>query len=69
MISFYAIGVFFSILILLLGFFFFTREGNRRRRSEKLLRQQSDRERLVTQIAHQNFPKKFFLNNIIKLTL
>ena len=53
MISFYAIGVFFSILILLLGFFFFTREGNRRRRSEKLLRQQSDRERLVTQIAHQ----------------
>ncbi len=53
MISYYAIGVFLSILILLVGFFFFTREGNRRRRTEKLLRQQSDRERLVTQIAQQ----------------
>jgi PAS domain S-box-containing protein len=52
MISLYAIGVFLIILILLVGFFFFTREGSRRR-TEKLLRQQSDRERLVTQIAHQ----------------
>ena len=53
MTSLYAIAICLSILILLVGFFFFTREGNRRRRTEKLLRQQSDRERLVTQIAHQ----------------
>lgn len=53
MTSFYAIAICLSLLILLIGFFFFTREGTRRRRSEKLLRQQSDRERLVTQIAQQ----------------
>jgi PAS domain S-box-containing protein len=53
MTSFYAISICLSLLILLIGFFFFTKEGTRRRRSEKLLRQQSDRERLVTQIAQQ----------------
>ncbi|GBO52808.1 hypothetical protein APA_609 [Pseudanabaena sp. lw0831] len=53
MTSFYAIAICISLLILLVGFFLFAREGNRRRRTEKLLRQQSDRERLVTQIAHQ----------------
>jgi PAS domain S-box-containing protein len=52
MTSFYAIAICLSLFILLVGFLFFTREGNRRR-TEKLLRQQSDRERLVTQIAHQ----------------
>ena len=49
MTSFYAIAICLSLLI---GSFFFIGEGNRRR-TEKLLPQQSDRERLVTQIAHQ----------------
>ena len=54
MTSFYAIAICLSLFILIVGSFFFVREGNRRRQTEKLLRQQqSDRERLVTQIAHQ----------------
>ncbi len=52
MTSFYAIAICLSLLILIISFFLFTREGNRRR-TAKLLLQQSDRERLVTQIAHQ----------------
>ena len=52
MTNFYAIAICLSLLILIIGSFFFIREGNRRR-TEKLLLQQSDRERLVTQIAHQ----------------
>jgi PAS domain S-box-containing protein len=52
MVIFYAIAICLSLFILIIGSLFFVREGNRRR-TEKLLRQQSDRERLVTQIAHQ----------------
>jgi PAS domain S-box-containing protein len=52
MTSLYAIAICLSLFILIIGSFLFVREGNRRR-TEKLLLQQSDRERLVTQIAHQ----------------
>jgi len=50
MTSLYVIGVCLSFLVVLVGYFFWS---NRRRQTEKLLRKQSDRERLVTQIAHQ----------------
>jgi PAS domain S-box-containing protein len=53
MTSLVFIGIGLSLSILLAGFVFFTREGNRRRQTEKLLRQQTERERLVTQIAQQ----------------
>lgn len=53
MTSFSVIRIFLSLLLLLVSSFFLVREGNRRRQTEKLLRQQSDRERLVTQITRQ----------------
>ncbi len=52
MTSFYAIAICLSLFVLILGLFSFTRESDRRR-TENLVRQQSDRERLITQIAHQ----------------
>ncbi|PZV11602.1 MAG: histidine kinase [Pseudanabaena sp.] len=67
MISYYAIGICLGILILLAGSFFFIRERNRRR-NEKLLRQQSDRERLVTQIAHQ-IRKSLNLDQVLATTV
>ncbi|WP_434684357.1 PAS domain S-box protein [Pseudanabaena minima] len=53
MTSLYVIGVCLNFLVVLIGYFFWSKEGIRRRLTEKLLRKQSDRERLVTQIAHQ----------------
>lgn len=65
--NFYAIAICFSLLILIIGSFSFIREGNRRR-TEKLLRQQSDRERLVTQIAHQ-IRKSLNLDQVLATTV
>jgi PAS domain S-box-containing protein len=53
MTSLYAIGICLNFLLVLISYFFWSKEEIRRRQTEKLLRKQSDRERLVTQIAHQ----------------
>ena len=53
MTSLYVIGICLNFLVVLIGYFFWSKEGIRRLQTEKLLRKQSDRERLVTQIAHQ----------------
>ncbi|WP_055076532.1 PAS domain S-box protein [Pseudanabaena sp. 'Roaring Creek'] len=53
MTSFFVIGTCFSLLFVLAIATFLVKERKRRYRTEKLLIQQSDRERLVTQIALQ----------------
>ncbi|MBW4643193.1 MAG: PAS domain S-box protein [Goleter apudmare HA4340-LM2] len=53
MLSRYGMGILLGILLLLGIYYLWQREIVQRRRAEILLRQQSDRERLVTKIAQQ----------------
>jgi PAS domain S-box-containing protein len=67
MVNYYAIAICLSLSTPMLGYFYLNRENNRLR-TENLLRQQSDRERLVTQIAHQ-IRKSLNLDEVLATTV
>lgn len=61
-------GLCFSILLLFAGYFYFKQEVTKRRRAEMVLQQQTERERLVTQIA-QHIRQSLDLDEVLATTV